>query len=213
MTDVAPDSLERAARVRRGVLLEYITLGYTGLEAVVGFIAGWMAGSVALMAFGVDSAIELISAAALVWRLHNDEPARREFKERQALAVVGASFLALAAYIAYGSANTLLRHDAPEHTIVGIVLVGGAVVLMPVLARAKRSVGSTIGSAALRADAAQSELCGYLSGIAMTGLVLNAALGWWWADPVAALAMIPIILREAVEALRGRQCNCSGGCG
>jgi divalent metal cation (Fe/Co/Zn/Cd) transporter len=144
MTDVAPDSLERAERVRRGVLLEYITMGYTGLEVIVGLIFGWMTGSVALMAFGADSAIELISAAALVWRLHNDEPARRELKERQALAVVGTSFMALAAYIAYGSAHTLLRHDAPEHTTVGILLVGGAVVLMPVLARAKRSVGSTI---------------------------------------------------------------------
>jgi divalent metal cation (Fe/Co/Zn/Cd) transporter len=213
MTDVAPDPLERAARVRRGVLLEYITMGYTGLEALVGIIAGWMSGSVALMAFGVDSAIELISAGALVWRLHNDEPARRELKERQTLAVVGTSFIALAAYIAYGSANTLLRHNAPEHTIVGILLVGGAVVLMPILARAKRSVGSTIGSAALRADAAQTDLCGYLSGIALAGLVLNASLGWWWADPVAALAMIPIILREGMEAFRGRQCNCGGECG
>ncbi len=212
MTSIAPDLLERARRVRRGVLLEYITIGYTSLEAVVGFIAGWMAGSVALMTFGVDSAIELISAGVLVWRLHNDEPARREFKERQTLTVVGASFIALAAYIAYESVSTLLRHEAPEHTIVGILLVSGAVALMPILARLKRSLGSSIGSASLSADAAQSTLCAYLSGITLAGLVLNAALGWWWADSVAALAMIPIILRESVEAFQGRRCI-GGDCG
>lgn len=202
----------REAIVRRGQVLEYLTLGSCGLEAVVSIAAGLMAGSVALVGFGFDSVIEVISGGALLWRLHHDaNAARRQKAELTTLRVVGWCFLALAVYITYDSLSSFLRHETPERSIPGIVVAVFSLVAMPLLARAKRRVARGIESAAMTTDARQTELCSYLSAILLGGLLLNALLGWWWADPLAGLLMVPIIAREGFGALRGKAC-CAEGC-
>jgi divalent metal cation (Fe/Co/Zn/Cd) transporter len=204
---------DRRALVRRGLWLNYATIGYNALEAIVSLIAGLLAGSVALVGFGVDSVIEVTAAGAAQWRLRADlDHARRERVERATLRVIGWSFLALAAYVAYDSVDALWHHERPERTVTGIVILALSVLVMPLLARAKRRVGHSLGSRALTADAAQTSLCAYLSVIALAGVALNAALGWWWADPVAALAMVPIIAKEGVESVRGESSCADCGC-
>lgn len=200
----------RARLVRRGQWLEYFTVAYNSLEGLIAIVAGLFAGSIALFGFGVDSAIEVTSGAALLWRLREDaDHARRERAELLSLRIVGISFLALAAYVSYESVSLLLRREAPERSLPGIALAAVSVVVMPLLARAKRNIAGVIGSAALRADAKQTEFCTYLSAILLAGLLLNALLGWRWADPAAALAMAPIIANEGVRALRGKGCECA----
>ena len=198
----------RETLIRRGKRLEYFTIAYNALEGLSSIVAGIFAGSIALVGFGVDSVIEVTSGAALLWRLHSDADAeRREHSERMTLRIVGVCFLALAAYVAVDSIKSLVQREPPEHSIAGIVITGLSVVIMPILARAKRRVGGAIGSRALIADSKQTELCTYLSAITLAGLALNAFVGWWWADPVAALIMVPIIGREGIEGLRGEQCD------
>ena len=201
---------DRRALVRRGQTLEYITVGYNSIEGVVAIGSGLIAGSVALIGFGFDSAIEVISGLALLWRLYGDaDEERRERFERRALRIVGISFLILAAYVLYDAAKSLIRREPPDESIVGIVLAAVSLIIMPLLVRAKRRVARAIGSAALAADATQTEICNWLSAILLGGLLLNATLGWWWADPVAALVMIPMIVKEGIEGLRGEHCdNC-----
>jgi divalent metal cation (Fe/Co/Zn/Cd) transporter len=195
--------------VRRGLLLIWVTLAYNLVEAGLALTASVMAGSVALMAFGVDSAIEMLASVTALWRLYSDaDHVRREHSERVALRVIGFSFLALAAYVAYQSLQLLWAAAAPEESILGIAVAALAVVVMPILARAKTDVALAMRSGALHAEAQQTMLCTYLSAILLGGLVLNATLGWWWADPLAALAMTPIIAREGWEAFRGRECPC-----
>lgn len=197
----------RAAAVHRGLGLEYFTVSWNALEAVVALVSGAVAGSVALIAFGLDSIIEVSSGVILLWRLHADHnEARREAVERRALRLVGISLLALAAYVAGDSVLTLVRKDSPERSLPGIVLAVASLVAMPLLARSKRRVASTLGSSALHADSRQTDICAYLSGILLLGLLLNAGLGWWWADPVAGLAMTPLIAFEGVQAVRGKTC-------
>jgi len=194
--------------VRRGKRLEHFTIGYNALEGLASIVAGVFAGSIALVGFGVDSIIEVTSAIALLVRLHADaDHARRERSERITLRIVGICFLSLAAYIAFDSINALIHRALPEHSIPGIVITALSVVIMPLLSRAKRNVGRAIGSNALIADAKQTALCTYLSAITLIGLLLNALLGWWWADPAAALIMVPIIVREGVEGLRAEHCD------
>ena len=194
--------------MRRGLLLNYATIGYNVLEAVVSIGAGVLAGSVALVGFGFDSAIEVSAAIAAWWRLRADvEVARRERVERVTVRVIAMSFLALAAYVVYDSGRALLEREAPERSVAGLVILALSVVVMPVLARAKRRVARRLSSRTLEGDARQTSLCAYLSLIALAGVALNAALGWWWADPVAALAMVPIIAREGVEGMRGDPCD------
>lgn len=201
----------RAAHVRRGLTLEYFTVIYNSLEGLIAVGAGLIAGSIALVGFGFDSAIEVLSGVTLLWRLHSDADAgRRERIEAISLRTVGALFLLLAAWVLYDSARSLILGEAPEESIPGIILAAVSVVVMPLLVRAKRKVARTIGSGALHADAKQTELCTYLSAILLAGLLLNAMIGWWWADPVAALVMVPIIANEGLEALRGE--SCSDGC-
>lgn len=202
--------LERAALVRRGLRLNYLTISYNALEAVGSMVAGLVAGSVALVGFGVDSVIELTASAAAQWRLRSDvDTARREHVERLSRRLIGASFLALAAYVTYESATALWHRDQPARSLPGVVILSLSILVMPALARAKRRVANALGSGALEADATQTTLCAYLSVIALAGVGLNAALGWWWADPVAALAMVPIIGKEGVEGLRGdAECDC-----
>ena len=214
MTSVVAGShaSERARLVRRGQWLSRITLAYNLLEGIIGIGAGLLAGSIALVGFGVDSAIELTASAAALWRLRSDrDPVRREHAERVTLRVVGTLFLALAAYVAWDAANALRRREAPAESLTGIVLAAASLLVMPLLARAKRRVAAALGSRALHSEAQQTQLCTYLSGILLGGLLLNAAIGWWWADPVAALVMVPIIAREGIEGLRGHD-PCGDGC-
>ena len=198
---------DRARHIQRGLQLEYATIGYNVLEGLVAVTSGLLAGSIALVGFGIDSIIEVTSGLGLVWRLRSDPiPARRERAERLSLRIVGICFIALAIYVAIDAIMSLVRAEAPSESIPGIILAVASLVVMPLLARAKRRVAAHIESAALTADAKQTELCMYLSAILLAGLLLNAVLGWWWADPVAALIMLPIIIREGVNALRGRTC-------
>lgn len=201
----------RAAAVQSGVNLEYFTVAWNLLEAAVALVSGAVAGSIALIGFGLDSLIEVSSGGVLLWRLHSDhDDARREAVERRALKLVGASLLALSAYVAADSIASLIRRDAPERSLPGIGLAIASLVAMPLLARAKRRVASAIASPALQADSRQTDICAYLSGILLLGLLLNATLGWWWADPAAGLLMVPLIGYEGMQALRGRTCcqNC-----
>jgi divalent metal cation (Fe/Co/Zn/Cd) transporter len=199
---------ERAADVRRGRRLEYLTVAWNLLEAFVSIGAGLLAGSVALVGFGADSLVETSSGLVLLWRLgaaERDE-ARRERAERRALKLVGVCFLALAAYVLSEAASSLARREPPEASAVGIVIAALSLVVMPLLARAKRRVAAGLSSRALAADSRQTDICAYLSAILLAGLALNALFGWWWADPAAALLMTPVIAREGFEALRGETC-------
>ena len=199
--------------VRRGQRLEYFTVGWNSLEALIAIVAGLVARSVSLIGFGLDSLIEVTSGAALLWRLHHDlNQSRREHVERSTLRIVGACFIALALYIVCESGSTLIRHEAPERSIPGIVVGAVSLVAMPMLAKAKRRVAVGIGSGAMKADSRQTDFCAYLSAILLGGLLLNALLGWWWADPVAGLVMVPIIAKEGIEGLRGEACCESCGC-
>jgi divalent metal cation (Fe/Co/Zn/Cd) transporter len=205
------DSRHRlVARSRR---LNIATLAYNTLEGIIAISAGLAAGSVALVGFGIDSGIELGASSAALWRLHADaDVARRAVVERRSHRVIGALFIILATYVAVDASTALWNREAPRESPVGIVLAAASVLVMPLLARAKRRVGLALGSRALTAEAAQTALCTYLSAILLVGLGLNAWLGWWWADPVAALAMLPIIVREGVEGLRGAP-PCCDDCG
>jgi divalent metal cation (Fe/Co/Zn/Cd) transporter len=191
--------------VRRGILLNYLTVGYNAIEAIVSIAAGFVSGSVALVSFGVDSGIEVTSSLAAHWRLRADtDPERRQRVERLTHRIIGGSFLALAAYVTVESLRTLWQREAPEASPVGLAILILSVVLMPLIAQASRKIARGLGSRALEADAAQTSLCAYLSAIALAGVGLNAALGWWWADPVAALVMVPIIAKEGFEGVQGR---------
>ena len=209
---MATAETERLEIVRRGERLEYVTIAYNSLEALIALVSGFIAGSTALVGFGFDSVIEVTSGAALLWRLHHDsDPVARRRAETITLRVVGACFIALSVYVLVESAECIAMHAAPERSIPGILLAAVSVVVMPILARAKRGVAVGIGSAAMEADARQTDFCLYLSVILLAGLVLNASLGWWWADPLAGLVMVPIIVREGWMALRGETC-CNGAC-
>jgi len=201
---------DRDELVKQGRLLEYFTIAWNLLEGVVSVAAGILAGSVALVGFGFDSFIESASGGALLWRLHLDRPERREQAERMALKFVGVSFLLLAAYVAVDGIKSLIRREAPEATFLGIAIAAVSLLVMPMLARAKRRIAREIHSHALEADARQTDICMYLSAILLGGLLLNALFGWWWADPLAGLTMIPIVLKEGIQALRGEACE--GGC-
>src|SRR6266403_5369151 len=177
-------------------------------EGLVAVIAGAFASSISLVGFGIDSFIEVTSGSALLWRMSVDaEIERRERSERRALKIVGTCFLALAAYITYESAMDLWSKKAAEHSVPGIVLACVSLAVMPLLSRAKRKVGRALGSAAMHADAKQTEFCTYLSGILLAGLLLNALFGLCWADAVAGLVMVPIIAKEGIEGLQGKACD------
>jgi divalent metal cation (Fe/Co/Zn/Cd) transporter len=198
---------DRASLVKRGRRLEYFTIVYNSLEGLMAVVAGLMAGSIALVGFGFDSLIEVTSGAALVWRLHSDaDESRRERVEAITLRIVGLCFVLLAVYVSYDSIKSLIRREEPRESIPGIILAIASLIVMPLLVRAKRKVARSIKSRALMADSKQTELCTYLSAILLGGLLLNALFGWWWADPVAARIMVPIIVKEGIEALRGDTC-------
>jgi|SRR5215469_15451821 len=205
---VATVATDRNALIRRGQRLEYFSLIWNGLEGLAALIAGAIAGSISLRGFGLDSAIEVVSGVALLWRINVDNDVhRRPHHDRVALRIVGICFLGLAAYITFQSGYDLVQRNAPESSLPGIVIACASLIAMPLLARAKRNVGRGIGSTAMGADARQADFCAYLAAILLSGLLLNWTLRWWWADPVAALVMVPIIAKEGVNAMRGKACD------
>jgi divalent metal cation (Fe/Co/Zn/Cd) transporter len=204
---VAGEQTLRHGQLQRGITLEYLTLGWNLVEGIVAIASGAVAGSVALIGFGVDSFIEMGSGGILLWRLHAEKRgAVAADVERRALRLVGVSFLLLAAYVAFESVKSLVDRAAPEHSVPGICIAVLSLVVMPWLAHQKRAAAGGLNSGALHADSRQSSLCAYLSAILLGGLVLNAAFGWWWADPIAALLMVPLIAFEGIEALKAKTC-------
>jgi divalent metal cation (Fe/Co/Zn/Cd) transporter len=197
---------ERTALARRGRRLEYFTIAWNSLEGLIAIGAGAVAGSISLVGFGVDSFIEVTSGAAVLWRMSGDDAARRERREAITLRIVGVCFLALAAYVGYEAVKDLISGSPAAPSGVGIALAAVSLVVMPLLSRAKRHVAKGLASGAMRADARQTDFCAYLSAILLAGLALNLTVGWWWADPVAALVMTPLIVKEGVSALRGDTC-------
>jgi divalent metal cation (Fe/Co/Zn/Cd) transporter len=201
--------ISHAANVRRGRRLEYFTIIWNCLESLIAIGSGLLAGSIALVGFGVDSLIESSSGAALLWRLRDGE--KGDKREQTALKIVGISFLLLAGYVAFNAIKSLIRREPPEASYIGIALALLSLVVMPLLARKKRQVAAQLNSHALQADSRQTDICAYLSAILLGGLLLNAIFNWWWADPLAAMMMVPIIAIEGVDALRGKTC-CDGAC-
>ncbi len=198
----------RIPQLHRGILLEYFTIGWNIIEGVVAVGSGVVSGSIALIGFGVDSFIETSSGGILLWRLRAERRGRNaQHAERRALKIVGVSFLLLAAYVTFDAVKSLVSGDAPERSPAGIAIAALSLIVMPWLAHAKRKTAGNLGSAALRADSRQTSICAYISAILLGGLLVNALLGWWWADPVAALGMIPTIVNEGREALQGRPCS------
>jgi len=191
---------------RRIRQIQTVTIVWMTVEASVSLAAAWMARSPALLAFGGDSAIELLSAIVVLWRFR--APSNQEQSEKHAARIAGVLLFILAAYVAVVSALTLLGYSEPKTTYVGIAILIAATAIMPWLAKEKRKQSAITGSAALRADAAESALCAYLALVALVGLGINALWHVTWADPVAALVIVPLILREGREALRGKACGC-----
>jgi len=201
-------AIARQELANRGKRLEYFTIYWNSLEGLIGIAAGLLARSISLVGFGIDSLIEVTSGATLLWRMSVDaDIERREGNERLSLRIVGGCFLALAAYVTYEAVSDLIRKSAPEPSIPGIVLACASLVVMPILSRAKKKVGRALNSAAMNADARQTDFCVYLSAILLVGLLLNASLEWWWADPIAALVMAPIIVKEGFDGVRVRACS------
>jgi len=192
--------------IRRIHRIQAITIIWMSVECAVSLWAAWMARSPALLAFGGDSVIELLSAVVVLWRFRVH--ATQEGVERRAARIAGAFLFALAAYVLVISAMTLLGYSEPKPTYLGIAILVAAAAIMPLLAKEKRKLSADTGSAALRADAAESALCAYLSLIALAGLALNTIWHVAWADPVAAIALTPLIVREARGAIRGKACGC-----
>jgi divalent metal cation (Fe/Co/Zn/Cd) transporter len=192
--------------IRRILWIQGITIGWMTIEAIFALGAAWRAHSPALLAFGGDSAIELLSAVVVYWRFRSTRSG--EQTEQLAARITGGLLFGLAAYVTLIGALALLEHREVRPSFFGIGVLSVAAVVMPLLALQKRRLSSATASAALRADAAESALCGYLSIIALAGLVANAFWGITWADPVAALCLIPLIIREGWQALKGRPCDC-----
>jgi len=186
---------------QQAIRLEYFTIGWNSLEAVVALAAGWLAGSIALVGFGLDSIIETSSGAALLWRLRQRGDLEAAAESR-ALRFVGLTFFALAAYVSYESIRDLRGRQHAEESLVGIVLAAVSLIVMPLLGLAKRRLARRLNSRALAADGMETYLCSYLSATLLVGLGLNAWLGWWWADPVAALLMVAFMVREGIEAFQ-----------
>lgn len=212
--DLPATAADRAPLLRRALALEYLTIGWNVLEGLVAVSAALAAGSVALLGFGVDSFVECASGLVLVWRLGAErrgmDEATVEHLDRRAHRLVGVSLFLLAVYVALDAAHALWRRERPEPSAVGIVLTAVSIAAMIWLARAKRRAAAALRSRALEADAFQTTACFWLSVITLAGVGLNALLGWWWADPLAALGMTWFLGREGLEAWRGEECGCAG---
>lgn len=197
-------SERRAVLSRRSLWLAYATAGYNLLEGVIAIAAGSAASSVALLGFGLDSLIEVSSAAVVIWQFGSRVP---EERERLALRLIAVSFFALAAWVTFDALRSLLTGGEAEHSRIGIGIAVASLIVMPLLVRAKRRTGRELGSATVMADSTQTMLCTYLSAVLLVGLVLNAAFGWSWADPIAGLVIAGVAIKEGVEAWRGEHCD------
>jgi divalent metal cation (Fe/Co/Zn/Cd) transporter len=194
---------DRARLLRRGRRLEHATIAWNAVEAIVAIGAGLAAGSIALVGFGGDSVIETVAAVFVLRRLNAEiagHEQRARDRERRALRVIAFTFWALAAYILYEAVRALVGHETPAESALGITLAAISLVVMPLLGWAKKRTGDMLGSRALVADAWETFVCSYLSFTLLLGLVLNSVVGWWWADPLAAMLMIPFLMREGREA-------------
>ena len=214
---LAQAGTDRAELVARGIALEGLTIGWNVVEASLAIGTGVLSRSIALTGFGADSVIEVIAAVALFARLRAEASGKGASGERAAMRVVAVAFFVLSAYVVADAGWTLVARRAPESSFAGVLVALAALVVMPLLARAKLRVGGAIGSAALVADAKCTLACAWLSAAVLVGVGLNAAFGWWWADPIAALVMVPFLVREGREGLekaRGEvtSCSCHGGC-
>jgi divalent metal cation (Fe/Co/Zn/Cd) transporter len=198
-----PDPARRAVLAKRVRLLVAATITYNVIEAVVAIGAGAAASSTALIGFGLDSVIEVSSAAAVAWQFAGRDP---EAREKTALRIIAVSFFALAGYVSVESVRALLGHGEAEHSTVGLVLAAVSLAVMPVLSKAQRRAGRELGSRTAVADSKQTLLCTYLSGVLLVGLGLNSLFGWSWADPVAALVIAAVAVREGREAWKGDAC-------
>jgi divalent metal cation (Fe/Co/Zn/Cd) transporter len=199
-------SADRSAVLRRRVrLLVAVTISWNVIEAIVAITAGTIASSSALVGFGLDSVVEVASAVAISWQFAKRD---HQAREKTALRIIAISFFALAAYVTVDAARALLGAGEADHSRIGITLAAVSLVVMPFLSWAERRTGRELGSASVVADSKQTLLCTYLSGDLLAGLVLNATLGWSWADPVAALVIAAVAVREGVEAWRGDGCAC-----
>lgn len=199
---VAQDTRKLALQ-RRVRMLVAATITYNVVEAVIALVAGTVASSTALIGFGLDSVIEVASAAAVAWQFSGSDPEKRE---RTALKVIAVSFFALAAYVSVESGLSLLQGERATHSTAGIVLAAVSLLIMPGLSYAQRRAGRELGSASAVADSKQTLLCTYLSAVLLVGLVVNSLFGWWWADPLAALVIAVVAVREGREAWRGHHC-------
>jgi divalent metal cation (Fe/Co/Zn/Cd) transporter len=198
-----PTPARRAVLARRVRWLVAVTIAYNTVEAVVAITAGSLASSTALIGFGLDSIIEVASAAAVAWQFSSAEHERRE---RTALRIIAVSFFALAAYVGVESVRALLGADRAEHSTIGLALAAVSLAVMPLLSAAQRRAGSELGSRSAVADSKQTLLCTYLSAVLLVGLAVNSLFGWWWADPAAALAIAAVAVKEGREAWRGESC-------
>lgn len=210
MTDI---HIDHPKCIRKALWINWFLIIYNIGEAVASIVFGILAKSVALVGFGLDSVIEAAAAGVLIWRLsiHSDDE-KEEEGERKALFFVGITFFLLAAYVAYESLSSLLKHEAPHESLPGIIIAVLSILIMPTFGFAKKKIAKQIGSKALEADAMGTIICSYLSGILLIGLALNLICGWWWADPVAGLIMVVFIIKEgweAVEECRGGKSCCS----
>jgi len=194
---------ERKRLGRRAQLLAAASVTYNAVEAVIAIVAGLVAGSVALIGFGLDSVVEVSSGLIILWQFRHELP---ESRERKALRLIAISFFALGAYVTFESIRALLGDAEPEPSPIGIGLAIASLLVMPFLSWAQRRTGRRLGSQTVVADSTQTLLCTYLSGVLLAGLVLNATLGWSWADPVAGLVIAAVAVREGLEAWRGDGC-------
>jgi divalent metal cation (Fe/Co/Zn/Cd) transporter len=206
-TSRASGTERQAKLIALGKRLQYFTIAWNSLEGMAAIAAGLLAGSISLVGFGLDSFIEVTSGIAALWRVASEPNSERRARaERIGLRIIGICFVVLALYVAIDSIAVLIRHEAPRQSNFGIGVAIASLIAMPLLARAKRRVGAGLRSAAVTADARQTNFCVYLSAVLLLGLALNALFGWWWADPTAALLMVPLIAKEGIEAVRGKTC-------
>ncbi|QEA28553.1 cobalt transporter [Microbacterium sp. PI-1] len=203
LTDARRETLHRRIRLLVGV-----TIGYNVVEAIIAITAGTVASSAALIGFGLDSTIEVLSAAAVAWQFTRRDPERWE---KPTLRVIAVAFFALAAYVTATSVTALVTAERPEHSTIGIILTAVSVAVMPFLSFAERRAGRELGSATAVADSKQTLICTYLSAAVLIGLVVNSLLGWWWADAVAGLVIAAFAVREGIEAWKGDACATSIG--
>ncbi len=205
---LGPSPARRDALARRIRFLVAATISYNVIEAIVAITAGTIASSTALVGFGLDSVIEVSSAAAVAWQFSARDNAVRESREKRTLRIIAVSFFALAAYVSIDSIRALAGTGEAQTSVPGIVIAALSLAIMPFLSAAQRKAGRELGSASAVADSKQTLLCTYLSAVLLVGLVLNATLGWSWADPIAALIIAAVAVKEGVDAWQGKGCAC-----